>query len=130
MTAKKRVGRPITGWRRGREIKLPTDVQVGDVLIYDSRQFSATNLIRVKKLRVLQPGDPVTGFYWKYVSPDLTFEEPAPIDCALAWYWEIARGGFYKAVRNRRLNAEERRDRLALAESGRSGSTTTSGSTG
>ena len=111
-------GRPITGWKRGIEIKLPTDVAPGDVLIYDSAQFDATNLIRVKELRRIPPGNPVVaGFYWRYVSPDLKSEESPGSERALAWHWEIAAGGFFKAEREElSLTAAEKRDLERLAE--------------
>ena len=40
-------GRPTTGFRRGKKITDPAEVQVGDTLIGVSHQFKAENLYRV-----------------------------------------------------------------------------------
>ena len=42
-----KAGRPTTGYRRGKQILIPAEVQVGDRLIGVSHQFEAENLYRV-----------------------------------------------------------------------------------
>ncbi len=99
---KKRGGRPITGWRRGKQVKTVADVKVGDVLIMDSDAFNATNLVRVKSLRRFpSEADPVDGFYYCYVTPDLTGESSGGSGPTMLIYdygIEHCYGGFFQAV--------------------------------
>ena len=94
-------GRPIEGWQYGEEVRSVLDVALGEVLIADCLQFSATNLIRVKSMREITPGD-VSGFYYVYVSPDLSEEwSGGSADTMLMWHFDIdlKRTAVYRAVR-------------------------------
>ncbi len=56
-------GRPTTGFRRGRQIRDPSEVQVGDILIGLSHQFKSQNLYRVTRTKL-------DRFFVVYVKPD------------------------------------------------------------
>jgi hypothetical protein len=76
-------GRPTTGFRRGRRIRDPFEVQVGDVLIGLSHQFRAQNLFRVTKVGLGR-------FYVVYINPDGT-ERIGEIGEMCVWGLELAR---------------------------------------
>ncbi|MGA9769733.1 MAG: hypothetical protein WBV94_11875 [Blastocatellia bacterium] len=54
-------GRPTGPWQKGESITSLDQVKSGDLLIMDSHQFEATNLIKVMKFR-----DPGSGFLYSY----------------------------------------------------------------
>lgn len=119
----KRGGQPITGWRRGQKIQSVADVAVDDVLVMDSKQFHATNLIRVKSLRRFPTEDnPVSGFYYRYVTPDLSQESSGgSADTMLAWHWEVACGEFFraKAKAGNKVGKQYEIEKQALEENNR-----------
>ena len=94
-------GRPIDGFTYGDQVETVAEVSVGDILIYDSHQFKATNLIR----RVPMPEGfiEIEGrelFYAVYV--DSNGERIGP-EMFCVWYWELTNEryglfSYYRAV--------------------------------
>ena len=96
-------GRPTTGWRKGKRITSPEQVQPGDALIGVSHQFEAENLYVV----IPSPNTPSNGqgFCVRYAKPDLT---PICPDFPVQWVWDFQLAGpneWYKGRRHERRSA-------------------------
>ena len=92
-------GRPIDGFSYGGQIETMREVSVGDILIYDSHQFHATNLIRVTELITHGKPEPQL-FHAVYCHPN--GERFGPEEFAV-WYWELTKERFglfsyYRAI--------------------------------
>lgn len=61
-----KAGRETTGWRKGERVTSLAQLRAGDILIKDSHQFKATNLVRVRAVL----GSPSPGFDYQRVKPD------------------------------------------------------------
>ena len=58
-----KAGRETTGWRKGERVTRVEQVKVGMMLIMDSHQFKATNLVKVAATSSV-------GFDYQYANPD------------------------------------------------------------
>ena len=90
-------GRRTTGWRKGKRITSPEQVQPGDVLIGVSHQFKAENLYVVIESPFPPGPHHGQGFYVRYALPDLAPEFP---DFQPQWVWDFQLDGqneWYKA---------------------------------
>lgn len=84
MTRTYEQGRSTTGWRKGRRITKPMQVNPGDVLIGVSHQFRSENLfVAISPSNKLHQAN---GFGVLYVKPDLTLTDS---DRQPQWVWDF-----------------------------------------
>lgn len=96
-------GRPIDGFDYGGQVETVADVAVGELLINDSHQFKATNLIRVTQKVV---GRHDSRFIAVYCHPNGKRFGPEEF---CVWCWDLTKERFglfsyYRAVPHSDLN--------------------------
>lgn len=86
-------GRPTDNWQKCEQITSLGQVNSDDVLIKDSRQFEATNLVRVQGLMEVP-----SGFLYNYAMPD---GRAIPSPVMFAHDFELSGGNvqFFRAVK-------------------------------
>lgn len=85
-------------FRRGKRIRKLKDVKKGMLLVDDSRQFRATNVLKV--LEIPKGRD---GFYGIFVDPNKPSVKRLGSDRKIfIWDFDLKSGEFHKAVRRRR----------------------------